>query len=495
MTGRLQEELNLKDNACPGDPAPPAGYKGLSAFHKYWGKKPTEAWRFLIENFTEPNDIVLDPFLGSGLIAKECADLERRFVGFDINPISIELTRLYLALPDFLELKNAISRIENNIKKQINQMYVLHDQSIVTHFLWEQEKITRAWTKHGRKRQEIALTKNEAGKFENAPPYALGNVREIHLFDNSRINAKRAFTLADLFTPRALCAIDLLKQEINQSSGRTKRALMLILSSSLGQMSKMVFAVSRRGKTKGQSNERIEIGSWVIGYWRPRRHFEINAWNCFENKANKLLKAVRASGENRKMRITESITELLNGREGAFICTGDSETLLRDLPSNSIKVTLTDPPHGDRIPYLELSEIWNSVIGLDADYSGELIISNARERQKDAASYNRKLASILAECTRVLSDDGLMAVMFNARLKKHWDGLRELDRFADLEYIGSYPMEYSAGSVVQDNRKGGLKKDFVLLYGKNSSPRWKKNISVSFKSINGWSQEHPETMR
>ena len=31
----------------------PAGYKGFASFHKYWGKKPIEAWRFLIEKLTE----------------------------------------------------------------------------------------------------------------------------------------------------------------------------------------------------------------------------------------------------------------------------------------------------------------------------------------------------------------------------------------------------------------------------------------------------------
>ena len=31
----------------------PKGYKGLAAFHKYWGKKPIECLAFLIENLTE----------------------------------------------------------------------------------------------------------------------------------------------------------------------------------------------------------------------------------------------------------------------------------------------------------------------------------------------------------------------------------------------------------------------------------------------------------
>ena len=58
------------------------------------------------------------------------------------------------------------------------------------------------------------------------------------------------------------------------------------LTASVGQMSNMVFAITSRGKTTGATAGRTEVGSWVIGYWRPTVHFEINVWNCFESKGN-----------------------------------------------------------------------------------------------------------------------------------------------------------------------------------------------------------------
>ena len=57
-------------------------------------------------------------------------------------------------------------------------------------------------------------------------------------------------------------------------------------------MTKMVFAVTGRGKTKENSLTKVEVGSWVIGYWRPRLHFEVNVWNCFENRVRKLVNAL-----------------------------------------------------------------------------------------------------------------------------------------------------------------------------------------------------------
>ena len=124
MSENLQTTFDFDENRSAGAQLSPVrthgahlpeGYKGFASFHKYWGKKPIEAWRFLIEKLTEPNNIVLDPFLGSGLIAKECLVQSRRFIGFDVNPISIELTKLYLQVSDYMDLRNAVCLIENRV--------------------------------------------------------------------------------------------------------------------------------------------------------------------------------------------------------------------------------------------------------------------------------------------------------------------------------------------------------------------------------------------
>ena len=174
----------------------------MSGFHKYWGKKPVEAWRFPIQNFTDQNDIVLDPFLGSGLIARECVDIDRRFIGFDVNPISIELTKLYLELPSYSEMDNAMNDLADKSSSTINLMYSLPDGRRVSHFLWENDRITNVWMKNGNRRTEIELSEDEIEVFQNSNLYIPKNMRRMSLFDNSRINSKQSFSLNDLFTPK-----------------------------------------------------------------------------------------------------------------------------------------------------------------------------------------------------------------------------------------------------------------------------------------------------
>ncbi len=487
-----QLALNFDEPRLIKNPLTPKGYKGLAGFHKYWGKKPIEAWSFLIENLTQEGEVILDPFLGSGLIAKECLDLDRRFIGFDINPFSIELTKIYLEPPDYLELKQALDDIKKEIKPDIDLLYQTSIDEIVTHFLWEKDKIAKVWTKHRGKRIEITLPEKEITDFEAVAHNKISIGRKLNMFDNSRINSKRVISFNDLFTHRALMAINHLICSFGPYKGKVNRALKLILTASLGQMSKMVFAVTRRGKTKGIETEKIEVGSWVIGYWRPEQHFEINAWNCFENKANRLLKALKSGNGYYTADIANSFEGFNASKTQSYLRVGDSEVLLSEIPDETVKLILTDPPHGDRIPYLELSEMWNAVLGFEVDFENELVVSNAKGRNKNLGAYNLKLSSIFAECKRVLEADGLLAIMFNARSPDHWDSLHTLEAVTGLEYIGCYPMKYSAGSVVQDNRKGSLKSDYVLLYGKQVTKTYRKKIMKVFNSIDSWIVEYPK---
>lgn len=59
-------------------------------FH-YWGQNET-AFAAIVEAFTKPGDLVVDPFLGGGTTAVVCRDLGRRFAGCDIDAAAVNAT-------------------------------------------------------------------------------------------------------------------------------------------------------------------------------------------------------------------------------------------------------------------------------------------------------------------------------------------------------------------------------------------------------------------
>ena len=265
--------------------------------------------------------------------------------------------------------------------------------------------------------------------------------------------------------------------------------MLLCLTSAIGQMTKMVFAITRRGKRNGEPSSKIEVGSWVIGYWRPKLHFEVNVWNCFENRIGRLLRSVKDGDPLHEMRIAKSIDSFNTRQSPCYVACAPSQRALKTLQSNSINLVLMDPPHSDRIPYLELSELWNSVLNQGVDFDSEVVISNARERRKSTHAYNTAMADIMDQLSRIMRDDAFLLLFYNARQDTAWKFITEIDQHSDrLIYLGRYPSRYSAGSVVQDNRPGGLREDLVLVYAKS---RYDPERLNKLSALPGWSAEPP----
>ncbi len=265
------------------------------------------------------------------------------------------------------------------------------------------------------------------------------------------------------------------------------------LSASVGQMSEMVFAIEKRGRSgNGKGSSRIEVGSWVIGFWRPKKHFEINVWNCFENKMRRLLKGLEEA-ENIDLGLTvkDDIDSFLSNGADVTLRVCSALKLLEAVPDESIDLVITDPPHGDRIPYLELSEIWNSLLDKEPIFEDEIIVSNARERKKTRTEYKEALAQVFQVLGRKIKSRGIVAVMFNSKSEDEWHSLENVCQMSKLVYLGKFPMRYSAGSVVQDNRSGGLSYDYVLLFGRSNGHTRNKEVVNRFSGLSGWSNGLP----
>ena len=59
---------------------------------KYWGGKPSRVWSQYIEAYSQPDEVILDPFCGQGIALGEAVRLGRRAVGFDLQPTATFLS-------------------------------------------------------------------------------------------------------------------------------------------------------------------------------------------------------------------------------------------------------------------------------------------------------------------------------------------------------------------------------------------------------------------
>jgi DNA modification methylase len=61
-------------------------YRSLRDWKPHPTQKPVRLIRYLLEQYTNEEDLVLDPFIGSGSTAVACKYMKRHYLGFEIDP-------------------------------------------------------------------------------------------------------------------------------------------------------------------------------------------------------------------------------------------------------------------------------------------------------------------------------------------------------------------------------------------------------------------------
>ena len=117
-------------------------------------------------------------------------------------------------------------------------------------------------------------------------------------------------------------------------------------------------------------------------------------------------------------------------------------TNLKWIPNESVDYIYTDPPYGKKIPYLDLSVMWNSWLDLEVteqDYKEEAI--EGGEKQKSRTEYNELIAQSIKEMYRVLKFDRWMSFVFAHKDPDFWHLITETAESCGFEYNGAVPQK------------------------------------------------------
>ena len=91
--------------------------------HTYWSKKPHDAIRQYIRHYTEPGDLVLDPFCGSGGTALAALMEGRKAIAIDRSPAATFITKNYCTPVDVEELQAAFEELRAKVQPEIDWLY------------------------------------------------------------------------------------------------------------------------------------------------------------------------------------------------------------------------------------------------------------------------------------------------------------------------------------------------------------------------------------
>ena len=92
--------------------------KADTGYHPYSSKYIPQIPNRLISTLSERNDIILDPFVGSGTTLVESKVLGRNAIGVDVNPLACLISRVkttVLSKTTVREIENFLTSLQDNI--------------------------------------------------------------------------------------------------------------------------------------------------------------------------------------------------------------------------------------------------------------------------------------------------------------------------------------------------------------------------------------------
>ncbi len=385
-----------------------------------------QSWDILnayIKNFSKIGDLVLDSFAGSGVTAIEALMLDRRAIHIDINPLSTFMVDSVLVPVELNELENKFLEICYEFEKEKPK----------------NEKQINSQLKKIKYPKGISLPKDS-------------DVRMIE----------------QLFTDKQLVELSLLKKLIKKVENiNIRKSLLLAFYNTLTIINKTFHDTPRGGGNHFGYYYRYRVAP-KPSYKDTLGVFKRKFYRVYNGKKEVLTKVDEQSYQN------------------LFVKKG-SATDLSFLPNESVDYIYTDPPYGKKIPYLDLSIMWNAWLDLEVteeDYNLEAIVGGEKQKSKD--EYNKLIAKSIEEMFRVLKFNRWMSFVFAHKDPEFWHLIIDTAESCGFEYAGAIPQKNGQTSFKKrQNPFTVLSGQLIINFKKVKNPRTilKANLGMGIADI------------
>lgn len=449
--------------------------------HRYFARRPWNVFSNIIKTYTNKGDLILDPFMGGGVTIYEGLKLNRKVIGFDLNPLSHFIvssmiqTNLDIKLVDKY-YKNIIkifsSKIKFDTKEDYNDLlwremtyevqcnycksktlisnkskvgiakYKCNNLKCRSHKNPDSFVIPKNCKRLG-KVYLYSVKKDKSGKNVQTPI----NEKEL-----KKINLKVDFLIKSFGIKK-----DLLKtNKIPKNWDRQKEDLLeekgfinfedfftptnLVLNIGLKKIIKnlkmpknynyffrLVFSSSLRDtNVMSYTNDRWQSGKPITwsrhAYWVPSQFCEVNVLEAFNRAFKRSREAILYSFQNQLKCSPKN--KWKEGNQATIINNCISESNLKD---NLVDAIITDPPYGSNVQYLELSHFWlpwnKDIYQINSPNYMKEAVSNRKENfigAKSLIEYEENLHSVFIKSYKLLKPGGVLAITFNNKDMGAW---------------------------------------------------------------------------
>jgi DNA modification methylase len=474
--------------------------------HTYHTKVPPKGIELLINHYTRPGDVVLDPFCGSGMTGIAAIETGRKAIISDLSPaatfIAYNLTtpiaseRYEKAVRAVLEMACDLEHklYDTHCRtcgKSTPMLYMVWSYGMLCYYcerefvLWDVARDERPRVRDSKVKKEFdcphcgKLLEKRKLKRTRRYPVSVGYKCCIRSLQESSASPDE-YDLAlldriktqgipkELWFPTTAFPDGMnTKQPIaagitSVDKAYTPRALwaMAFLWDIATRWNdpdvrhKLLFTItSLYQRVTSFSEFRFWGGSSnTANYNVPTIINEQNVFKTFERKAKtiNLYFSNTSINENPQVRVSTQ-----------------SACHLTQLPDSSVDYVFTDPPFGSNINYSEMNLLWESWLGVRTDTTEEAIVHKVQG--KGIAEYEQLLQRAMSEIRRVLKDGGWLTVVFHNSAASVWAALQRAISGAGFDIIGTQTFDKEHGTFKQFVANNAVGYDLVLHCRKSSS--------------------------
>lgn len=447
-----------------------------------------------IKNFTDEGDVVLDSFGGSGVTAIEAMMQGRIGIHTDLNPLSIFMVKALSAKVDLIIL----SRLRDAILSEFESLRPKNEKEakeILKNAKYYPNALSEEFG-------EVATQKSQDSILwipqDELLPKGSDVDSVLGLFTKTQL-AELALLRQLIFKHTTPSGYVYKKARINKRNLRY--SLMLAFYNTLTMCNLTFHETPRGGGVSG-----------IYAYYRYRIAPNPNTIDIKKTFFRKSIRVLTGKQElesspifydsyffpiqrvikdfkhqelsKREQEDFSKVDSLLNKTNGEKIFQADA-TNLREIQSESIDFIYTDPPYGAKIPYLDLSTMWNVWLDLPVDSSlkeKECIEKGSLEKSR--YDYYDLMKASLKEMYRVLKYNRWLAFVFQHQDPKLFQIIVESAENVGFEYAGSIRQDNGQASFKKvQNPTRVLKGQIIIYFKKVDNPKSRATTEMGFDVV------------
>lgn len=415
----------------------------LKTVFNFKGRKSPEIAQKIIKAITDENDVIFDPFMGSGSFVIAAAKANRKIVATEIDNYTYAAVHAMLVQVDLKKLNELFESIEKNVKSSVMDLYETSCCEVKNYIekLYFDPQNNEFYSP--RPNREFKDNKNI--KLISACPICGNKDKIFEKFDENKVNSISEDDIADF--PKDTY-IENSRINITKSTGanyydriftkRSQKALLLIQKEILKQEPCIERDVIEQALVSALSLARISMygsSTDILYHVVPFGAQEMNVWTLFETKLNSFVAFKKEYADILLQEYAEDKKYHIFNESYQDFC---SEKLLKE----AYDLIYTDFPYTDQVPYLERNQLYRVWLNkfydkdnfkLTAKMLDEEVVqtdSPARKNKRDIDQYYSDIDRMFKEFYRVLKKNSLAVFTVKLGKAKYFTTLMEIINLA-----------------------------------------------------------------